>query len=151
MAFEVRLYQEGDFDQVVSIAVNALWQKLETARRVIRWASTDEKAKLFVGEVDGDVVGFLMLEGRLDWARLGEIGWIAVSEEHRRKGIGSALVGMMTEFAREKGLRKIYVNTSMEAGGALHFYIRNGFQPEGIMKDFYKDGEDGIILGKRIQ
>ena len=44
----------------------------------------------FVATIDGDVVGFLTFTNH--WPESAEITWMAVSAEHRRRGIGRVLI-----------------------------------------------------------
>ena len=148
---QIRLYRDEDFGQVLDIAVGPLRQARSEAEGVIHWASRDESAQVFVAEVNGKAVGFLMLEWPGTWwNRVAEIGWIAVLPEYQRKGFGTALMKRMEQYAEEKGIRKIYVEPSVENKIAIHFYIENGYKPEAIRKDWYKDGEDSAILGKHL-
>ena len=148
---QIRLYRDGDFGQVVDIAVGPLGQVRSEAEGVIRWASKSESAQLFVAEHDGRVVAFLMLEWPGTWwNRVAEIGWIAVLPEYQRRGFGSRLMKSMEQYAKEKGIRKVYVEPSVANKIAVHFYIENGYKPEAIRKDWYRDGEDSVILGKHL-
>jgi len=148
----VRLYKDEDFDQVVNIAVDPLGQVRSEAERVIRWASRDDSAQIFVAEADRRVVGFLMLERPGTWwNRVAEIGWIAVLPDYQRKGIGSSLIQKMGQYAEEKDIRKLYVEPSVKNNTAIRFYVKNGYNYEATRKDWYKDGEDSTILGKHLQ
>ena len=154
----IRLYRDEDFSQVVDIAVvlvhntdRPLKQVRSEAEGVIRWASKDESAQIFVAGVDGKIVGFLMLQWPgTGWNRIAEIGWIAVLPDYQKKGIGSSLIQKMEQYAKEKGMRKVYVEPSSENKIAVHFYIENGYKPEGMRKDWYRDGEDSVMLGKHL-
>jgi len=84
------------------------------------------------------------------WNRVAEIGWIAVLPEYQRRGLGSALIKRMEQYAKKEGIRKAYVEPSVENEIAIHFYIHNGYKPEAMRKDWYRDGEDSVILGKHL-
>jgi len=87
---------------------------------------------------------------RTGWNRVAEIEWIAVLSEYQMKGLGSGLMKEMERYAREEGIRKVYVEPSVENENAICFYIRNGYRPEAMRRDWYKDGEDSVILGKHL-
>lgn len=147
----VRLYGDEDFSQVVKIALGPLGQVQSEAEGVILWASRSDSAQVFVAEADGKVVGFLMLEWLgTNWNRVAEIGWIAVLPKFQRKGFGRALIEKMEKYAKERGMRKVYVEPSADNEIAIHFYVKNGYKPEAMRKDWYKDGEDSVILGKHL-
>lgn len=98
------------------------------------------------------VVGYIcygptpMTEGTFD------LYWIASDPSVRGQGVGAALVsGMEGNLRRRKG-RLIRVETSaMEAYGPTRgFYQSMKYVEESRFRDFYKVGEDLIILSKRL-
>ncbi len=148
----IRSYRDEDFRQVVDIAVDLLWQVQSEAEGVIRWASKDKSAQIFVAESDSKVVGFLVLQWpETGWNRVAEIGGIAVLPEYQRKGFGSGLIEKMEHYAKEKGIRKVYVEPSVRNKVAARFYVKNGYNYEATRRDWYKDGEDSTILSKHLQ
>ncbi|MEX2421642.1 MAG: GNAT family N-acetyltransferase [Actinomycetota bacterium] len=61
-----------------------------------------------VAEVDGEVAGFLT------WQPIGEdaeITWMAVHADHRRRGLGRALMDALMEMLRGQGVRELHVKT----------------------------------------
>ncbi len=54
----------------------------------------------------------------------GHIGRMAVLKEHRNKGIGSALLNKLTEFAQLNNYTKLYLHAQVEA---IPFYKKHGF------------------------
>jgi len=80
----------------------------------------------------------------------GQIGIIGVTKEAQGKGIGRKLVEKIFQFAKKKKLRKVYVDTSANNTPAQKFYKKVGFLQEYIMKDYYKDGEDGVMFSFTI-
>ncbi len=81
-----------------------------------------------------------------------DLYWIASDPNVRGQGVGAALVsGMEGDLRRRKG-RLIRVETSaMEAYGPTRgFYAAMQYKEEARFRDFYKVGEDLIILAKRL-
>jgi GNAT superfamily N-acetyltransferase len=86
---------------------------------------------------DGGPVGFITLERH--FAESAEITWMAVHADHRRQGIGRALIEAAVERARRASVRTLCVLTlgpsvSEERGpdnyhGTRRFYRANGFVP----------------------
>jgi ribosomal protein S18 acetylase RimI-like enzyme len=90
----------------------------------------------FVAEVVGDVVGTVM--GGYD----GHRGWVysvAVSEAHRRRGIGSALVRHLEAALTERGCLKVNLQVRAPNAGVVAFYEDLGY---GI--------EERVSMGKRF-
>jgi len=147
----VRPYRNEDYKQVVELTVGPLRQSRKDAEDVISWVPTVEYAEIFVAEVEGKVVGYIMMEypGSEKWAKIAYISWIAVDPEHQRKGYGSKLIQAGEESARKRGMRRLYVEPSVE-DDPICFYIMNGLMPEGRRIGYYPDGSDSIVLGKRL-
>ena len=108
--------------------------------------------QVLVATKEGEVVGYIcygptpMTEGTFD------LYWIASDPKVRGQGVGAALVAAMEGDLRRKNGRLIRVETSaMEAYGPTRgFYAGMKYLEEARFKDFYKQGEDLIILSKRI-
>jgi len=81
-----------------------------------------------------------------------DLYWIASAPEVRGQGVGSALVAAMEGDLRKRGARLLRVETSaMEAYGPTRgFYEAMKYKEEARFRDFYKVGEDLIILSKRL-
>ncbi len=152
MSVVVRPYGRKDYERVVELAVDPLGQERETAKSVISWASESKDADIFVAEVDDKIRGFVMMEysAAERWAKIGYIGWIAVSRDFQRRGIGTQLVQAGEEKARKRGMRRLYVEPTIKDDYAICFYIMNGLMPEGRRMGYYPDGSDSIVLGKHL-
>ena len=101
---------------------------------------------------DDKIVGYIcygptpMTQGTYD------LYWIASDPLVRGQGVGAALVSAMEGDLRRRKGRVIRVETSaMEAYGPTHgFYAAMQYKEESRFRDFYKAGEDLIVLAKRI-
>ena len=105
----------------------------------------DEKRKRLVG-----VAGYH--RGEEEAVTVYWIGWIYVHREFSRRGIGTALMNQVLSRVRTLGGRKIYTDTSslQSYNAAVAFYKRCGFLLEAVMKDYYRDGEDCLLLARRL-
>jgi len=82
-----------------------------------------------------------------------ELLLIAVTPEHRRLGLAEILIGQLFLSARERGVRKIFLE--MRRGNpAVFLYEKLGFQPIGERSNYYKtqsgDRIDAITFGREI-
>ena len=75
---------------------------------------------------------------------MGHIYSIAVKPEHRRKGIGSRLLGAMEEILRRNGAKVCYLEARKNNVAAINFYFKHGYRIFEILTDYYGDREDGI-------
>ncbi len=77
---------------------------------------------------------------------------LAVSPALHRSGVGQGLVRATEDALREIGGRLLVVDTSSDAAQipAVAFYQSVGYRIEGVVRDFWADGEDRITLTKRL-
>lgn len=87
-----------------------------------------------------------MTEGTFD------LYWVASDPEARTRGVGSQLVAAMEADLRERAGRLIRVETSaQEAYGATRgFYAKHAYVEAARIRDFYKPGDDLVMLTKRL-
>ncbi|MCI9192306.1 GNAT family N-acetyltransferase [Acutalibacter muris] len=86
--------------------------------------------KLLVAEIDGQVVGYLhLVDYELLYAGpLKNVMGIAVDPEHRRMGIGKALLEAGEKWARESGAEGIRLVSGESRVGAHAFYRALGYE-----------------------
>lgn len=101
-------------------------------------------ALAFVAVEDG-VVGYILAVR--NGAEL-HIHNLAVSPEHRRQGIGSALLKRL--FAECPGLRRARLEVRASNAPARRFYEKHGFQVAAVLPGYYSDGEDGILMLREL-
>lgn len=108
--------------------------------------------KILVADRDGTLVGYVcygptpMTEGTYD------LYWIASDPSVRGQGVGASLISGMEADLRRQEARLIRVETSAtEAYGPTRgFYASMKYTEEARIRDFYKVGDDLIILTKRV-
>ena len=87
-----------------------------------------------------------MTEGTFD------LYWIATDPAVRGQGVGSTLITAMETELRARNARLVRVETSAtdDYGPTRGFYQRASYREEARLRDFYKAGDDLVILGKRL-
>ena len=75
---------------------------------------------------------------------------IAIHPDQQGKGSGTALIAEAERQLQELGARILLVETSGLEGFELtrRFYLKNGYELEGRIRDFYQDGDDTMIFRK---
>ncbi|MFL5352170.1 GNAT family N-acetyltransferase [Archangium sp.] len=107
---------------------------------------------ILVADRDGNLVGYIcygptpMTEGTYD------LYWIASDPTVRGQGVGASLISGMEADLRRQKARLIRVETSAtEAYGPTRgFYASMKYTEEARIRDFYKVGDDLIMLSKRL-
>lgn len=101
----------------------------------------------FVAEKNGYVVGYAISRRIND---KGHIIAIAVDPPNRGRGLGKALMEATTETLKSLGVREVFLEVRASNKGAIRFYETLGFMRRGVLKSYYSDGEDGILLKKSL-
>lgn len=78
---------------------------------------------------------------------VGNIGFLGVRKQHRRKGVAATLLNKFVEEAEKRKTHKIWLYTSPQLLPAIKLYINNGFLPEGYLRK-HTHGLDLIIYSK---
>ena len=80
------------------------------------------------------------------------LGWFYIHREYERKGYGKKLLDYIIKKLQVKHVRKLFVNTSSNKfyRRALKMYFKYGFKKEAVILDYYGEGEDQIVLSKKI-
>ncbi|HSF81466.1 MAG TPA: GNAT family N-acetyltransferase [Anaerolineales bacterium] len=138
----------------------ATWRDLLTVRQLERvcfprdaWPLLDIIGVLALPNVirlkatlNGLVVGFIAIDVRPSQ----DLAWVAtigVLPEFQRRGIGSALL-QASEGQLKVGRLRLSVRASNQA--ALALYQRFQFQQVEVWPRYYQDGEQALVLEKRL-
>lgn len=135
---EIRTYRESDAQMVID-----LWQAVLPSNAphndpatAIRKRLAIDRDLFLVAVVGGTVVGTVM--GGYD----GHRGWIysvAVSSEHRRRGVGAAIIRQVETALVERGCLKINLQVLPSNPEAVAFYETLGYAVE-----------ERVSMGKRV-
>lgn len=134
----VRPFRETDAE-----AVAALWRDVfpdapswnDPRRDIERKLAVQRELFLVACELDR-VVGTAMAgyDGHRGW-----VYYVAVSPDHRRRGIGAALMRSVEDALEERGCPKLNLQVRSPNRGAAEFYQRLGYRVE-----------DRVSMGKRL-
>ncbi len=105
------------------------------------------------GDPDTEVVAGYLSYGRTPMTESTyDLYWVAVDPAHRGKGLGRKLCQAFEEHCRQAEGRLIRVETSSQEAysGTLQFYLDTGYLEGGRLPDFYKPGDDLVILYKLV-
>jgi len=85
-------------------------------------------------------------------ARVGHVISIAVLQEYRRRGIGSALMSEALKIFEEKyDVDSVYLEVRVSNQPAINMYEKFGFVKARIIRSYYRDGEDAYVMVKRLK
>lgn len=156
MGIEIRLNQVEDYVGLMEIE-NSVWNDENTPfvhvyENVIEYQLRYPVGSMLVA-VDGkEVLGLVNFNNPSPLARHSET-WllgIGVANQAQGRGVGQKLLEALKAKAREEGIHKLSLRVMGTNLGAQRFYLRNGFEIEGNLKEEFKIGDkyvDDIFMG----
>ena len=99
----------------------------------------------------GGIRGYAVLRLVLDEAELLNI---SVSALQQRKGLGRAMLREMLDGAREKNIRRIFLEVRASNAAALALYRSTGFGEIGVRRGYYQNAngcEDAITMACELK
>ncbi len=134
----IRRFQTSDEPSVIS-----LWERCDLlrpwndARKDIQRKLNAQPEMFLVGALDDEIVATVMVgyEGHRGW-----INYLAVAPEHRRKGLGRAMMDEAEKVLRQAGCPKVNLQIRGTNTSAFEFYRRLGYQVDDV-----------ISLGRRLE
>ncbi len=94
----------------------------------------------------GEVAGYIGVQEICGEAYITNV---AVFDNHRKKGIGRALLKTAADGAKSRGCEFITLEVRVSNAAAVSLYESEGFEKVGIRKNFYASPtEDGAIYTK---
>ena len=152
MSYRVRRAEPGDAEALVALAraVTAEpggwllseggWRSVGDERRYVRAARRSSDAAVLLAEAPGGEI-----IGRLSLARdphpasphVADLG-LMVAAEHRRRGVGRALLAAAVDWARAQDVRKLELHVFPHNEPAIALYESFGFRHEGLRREHYR-------------
>lgn len=98
---------------------------------------------LFVAKEEKQIIGYIVINIIVDE---GYILNVAVSKEHRKKGIASELIEDALFLAKQKKLRFLSLEVRSSNIPAKKLYEKFGFAEVTVRKDYYSSPKEDAIL-----
>ena len=135
----IREYNENDFNSVCVLGRNINMNYTFKISNV---------GKCYVYELDGDVVGFAIVDLFSDRSELIDI---CVSLLHRNKKIGDALLKYIINVSVEYGCKSITLEVKIDNDFAIKLYKANEFKSTNIRKKYYNNGTvDAYLMYREL-
>jgi len=111
-----------------------------------------------VAEENGEVIGYIMCRIELGLSNFGfggllkkgHIVSVAVLHQHRRKGIGKALVAQALENMRIYNAKQCFLEVRVTNTPAIELYKKLGFEITRTIHGYYSDGEDAYVMTRKL-
>lgn len=112
-----------------------------------------------VAEIHGKIVGYIMCKiehgfsnfKRLGFVKKGHMVSVAVLDEHRKGGVGRALVEESIKGVDMRGCDEFYLEVRCSNNVAVKLYEHLGFEIRQRLGAYYKDGEDAYLMSREMK
>ena len=137
-----------DLDAIMDLEMQS-FDHDRLSRRSLRHLLTSSSASCLVAEKDGRIVGYTALLFRQGTA-VARLYSIAVDPNHRRKGIGPALIKAVEAEAFGHDCLFLRLEVRSDNAAAIALYESRGYRQFGRHLDYYIDHADALRYEKRI-
>ena len=151
----VELAEEVGREEGRWILTTSGWRTVAEERRYLKAVQRHADAAVFVVENDGRIVGRLSLsrDPHPSSQHVADLG-LMVAADHRRRGIGRALLEEAVRWARDSRVRKLELHVFPWNEPALRLYESFGFEREGLRLKHYARGReyvDAILMAYHLE
>ncbi len=114
----------------------------EIVKRKIKWQ------EVIVAERNGSLVGYVRLEYL--WSSIPYIALIYVLPEHRRQGVGKAMIYFIEGFLHDRGHSALYSSSQVNESEPQAWHRHVGFEECGIIAGINAGGVGEVFYCKRL-
>ena len=132
---------ESDLKNVLKIEVMAYENPYWSQNMIFEVLANKTDKKLWIYEVDNDVVGFI-----IDMRHKDEISILNIAIHKCLQGMGHGLKMLKKYIKSLPGKCSIYLEVNKNNIKALNMYAKLNFERVSIRKSYYTDGGDAINM-----
>ena|SRR5579875_2789508 len=155
--YGLRRCQLADLPEVIAINWAALPEHYSDSFFEERLQESPETF-LVAEDENGKIIGYIMCRieygfsnlRRYGLARKGHIVSVAVLEEHRRFGLGRALVEESLSGMKQRGCSEAYLEVRVSNDPAISLYEKLGFHTVSTHHGYYRDGENAYLMSRML-
>ena len=149
----LRAADRPQIEKLLRASHNFTAEEVETALEVIDDAlGGDPDYLVNILETENAIAGYEchgptpLTEGTFD------LYWIVVDPGAQKRGYGRLLLRASEEDVAQRGGRLLLIETSSQPSydATVRFYKRNGYRLEARIHNFYRAGDDKLVLAKDI-
>ncbi len=141
----VRTIEPDDVSQVIAIEHQSFDDPYPTD--VVTFLYERYKDTFLVACQGGAILGYVA--GISSW-REGHIVSLAMLPSWRKKGIASQLVDELCTIFKEEGKKRVKLEVRLSNKAAISLYGKLGFEKQKIVRNYYENGEDAVLMKKKI-
>jgi ribosomal-protein-alanine N-acetyltransferase len=146
-----RPYHPDDFAALYAIEEICFQPPFRFPRRHMRRLLESPGTITWIAEEDAKMAGFAIAD--FEWETGGIVAYIQTLEvlpATRGRGIGSELLRLLEDSARERGAKSIWLHVESQNGNAIRLYEAHGYASEGRHDRYYPQGRAALMYRKAL-
>jgi len=143
----LRTYTPEDFETLFEIDQLCYESEVAYSRRELRNYLRFPGADCVVAEIGAKIAGFCVTASR---SGSGYIVTIDVLGQHRRTGVGTALLAEVERRMAAEGVCEVRLETATDNDSAIAFWNKHGYRSLGVWKNYYPGGRDAFHMSKTL-
>ena len=153
--FQIRQAKESDIRDLVDLDDECFhtyyYEKTKFSKSDFQAYFYCKKFILLVATRDSRLVAYVAGTVRTSRAQsTAHLDSIAVCSIDRMKGIGSQLLHLFIQEAKQQACKTVMLEVAMANKEALRFFSKRGFREIADLPEYYGRGLDGILMGLSI-
>jgi ribosomal-protein-alanine N-acetyltransferase len=139
---KIRKFQLSDMKELLEIEKFSFPKSPYSEATFLSWYEI-AKDTFLVAEVEKKIVGYII---GFCGSEVGIVVSIAVHPNFRRKGIGTKLWKELLKLFKNNNVKIAQLEVRKSNSIAQNFYKKIGFKKIGVIKNYYENGEDAIVM-----
>jgi ribosomal-protein-alanine N-acetyltransferase len=145
MSLTLRTYEQHDFGALHRLDQSCFPPGIAYSRITLHYFLSLSSANCLVALDGKKIIGFILSEEN---PPLGHTVTLDIAPDHRRHGIGSALLAGNEKTMALHGVRHVLIETATDNQPAVAFWQRHGYRIEAILKRYYLGRIDAYEMRK---
>lgn len=145
----LRAFRASDLETLYNIDRACFAPGIAYPREELNGYIHQRRSRTWVAEEEGEIAGFLIATREAQNAA--HIVTIDVVERWRRRGVGSALMDAAEQWAQERKLLLVYLETAENNLAAQRFYEARGYRKADRVANYYSDGTSAWVMLRWIK
>jgi ribosomal-protein-alanine N-acetyltransferase len=145
MSLTLRPYEQNDFRALHRLDQSCFPAGIAYSRMTLHYFLSRSSAHGVVALDGKKIVGFILTEVN---PPLAHTITLDVAEDHRRHGVGSALLTENEKTLALHSVRHVLIETAIDNQAAVAFWQRHGYRIEAVLKRYYLGRIDAYEMRK---
>jgi|DewCreStandDraft_4_1066084.scaffolds.fasta_scaffold101494_2 ribosomal-protein-alanine N-acetyltransferase len=150
MVFYIRSVKKSDIDDIFLIEKESFKTPWNKNAFLCELSKNYESRNIFLVAVLKEtekVIGYIIGDKIVDFANILNI---TVEKNHRKEGIGFALLNAFEKECIKNGLNAMTLEVRASNENAINLYKKFGFIIQGKREKYYENSEDALLMWKRF-